>query len=113
MERDAAFARLVEPGNAVEHRGLAGAVRADQRCDGAALDLERNVVDRNQPAEAHGQMLDTQQGGGHQPWPSLTNSAEMTLRSLRNTEGSRLEIRPRGFQIMMTTMPKPNSSMRY
>ena len=35
-ERDAALARLVEAGDAVEHGGLAGAVRADQRGDVAA-----------------------------------------------------------------------------
>ena len=35
-ERDAPLGRLVEAGDAVEHRGLAGAVRADQRGDVAA-----------------------------------------------------------------------------
>ena len=43
-ERDAAFGRLVEAGDAVEHSGLAGAVRADQRGDVAAA---RAVKDRS------------------------------------------------------------------
>ena len=37
----------------------------------------------------------------------------MALRSFRKTDGSRVEIRPRGSQIMISTMAKPNSSMRY
>ncbi len=37
--------RLVEAGDAVEHRGLAGAVRADQRGDVAAARVEGEIVD--------------------------------------------------------------------
>ena len=59
-QRDPALARLVEAGDAVEDGGLAGAVRADQPGDVAALGLERHVVDGEQAAEAHGQMLDRQ-----------------------------------------------------
>ncbi len=58
------FGRLVEAGDAVEHRGLAGAVRPDQRGDVVAADRERDVVDGEQPAEAHGQVLDLEQGSG-------------------------------------------------
>ena len=43
-QRDPALARLVEAGDAVEDGGLAGAVRADQRGDVAALGVERHVV---------------------------------------------------------------------
>ena len=39
-EREPPFGRLVEAGDAVEHRGLAGAVRPDQRGDVAAPDGE-------------------------------------------------------------------------
>ena len=80
-------------------------------------DVEAEIVDGDQAAEAHGEMLDPQHSAGasprHQPCPSLTRSAAMLLRSLRNTEGSRVEISPRGRQIMISTMAKPNSSMRY
>ena len=57
-ERDPALGRLVEAGDAVEHRRLAGAVRPDQRGDVAAADGEGEVVDGDQAAEAHGQVLD-------------------------------------------------------
>ncbi len=57
-QRDHAFGRLVEAGDAVEHRRLAGAVRADQRGDLAALGLEGQVADGDQAAELHRQMLD-------------------------------------------------------
>ena len=40
-QRQASFGRLVEAGDAIEHRRLAGAVGADQRGDVAAADLER------------------------------------------------------------------------
>ena len=69
-QAEAAFARFVETGDAIEHRGFASAVRSDQRGDIALLRLERQVVNRDQAAEAHGQMLDTKQdvaGVAHQP----------------------------------------------
>jgi hypothetical protein len=54
---DAPFGRFVKARNAIEHRGLAGAVRADQRGDVAASDIEAQVVDGDEAAETHGQML--------------------------------------------------------
>ena len=98
-EREPPFGRLVEAGDAVEHRRLAGAVRADQRGDVAAADLERQVVDGDEAAEAHRQMFDDEQGIGlpaHQPCPSLTRSPETALRSLRKIDGERVETKPRG-----------------
>ncbi len=61
-QRDHALGRLVEAGDAVEDRGLAGAVRADERGDVAAPGLEAEVVDRHQPAEAHGEVLNVENG---------------------------------------------------
>ena len=55
------FGRLVEAGDAVEHRGLAGAVRPDQRGDVVPPDLEGDVVDGDESAEAHGEVLDLEQ----------------------------------------------------
>jgi hypothetical protein len=70
-QRDHAFGRLVEAGDAVEHRRLAGAVGADQRGDLAALCLERQVADGDKAAELHRQVLDLQDrvhgSGRHQP----------------------------------------------
>src|SRR5690606_14959970 len=61
MEREAAGARSVEAGQAVEDRRLAGTVRADDRGDLARARGERDVVDGDEAAEAHGQMLDRQE----------------------------------------------------
>ena len=47
-------------GEAVEERALAGAVRADDGADLAARDLEVDVVERGQTAEADGQALGAQ-----------------------------------------------------
>src|SRR5262245_3288858 len=97
LQRDAALGRLVETGDAIEHRGLAGAVWSDQRGDLATLGDERQVIDGDETAEAHGEMLDVQHGISH-PRPSRTSSTDTALRSLRNTEGCRVETRPRGFR---------------
>ena len=60
-EREATFRRLVEAGDAVEYGRLAGAVGADQRGDVATPDGERQIVDGDEPAEAHREMLDDKQ----------------------------------------------------
>jgi hypothetical protein len=62
VEADAADRRLVETGQAVEEGRLAGAVRSDDAGDLARGDVERQVVDRQQAAEAHRQALDAEQG---------------------------------------------------
>src|SRR5262249_59997804 len=58
----AAFARLVEAGDAVDPRRLAGAVRPEQRGDIAASGREREIVDCHEAAEAHAEVLDAQHG---------------------------------------------------
>ena len=63
-EREAPFGRLVEAGDAVEDRRLAGAVRADQRGDVAAPDSEGKGVDRDEAAEPHGEVFDGQERAG-------------------------------------------------
>ena len=62
-ERQAPFGRLVEAGDAVEDRRLAGAVRADQRGDVAAPDGEGEGVDGDEAAEPHGEIFDGRAGG--------------------------------------------------
>ena len=47
----------VEARHAVEHRGLAGAVRADQRMDRALRHVHRETIERAQSAEAHVRFL--------------------------------------------------------
>src|SRR5262249_15097873 len=142
LQRDASPARLVKTGNAVEYRGLAGPVGSDQRGDFAAAGRERKIVDGDKPAEAHAEVLDLQHGrkrgccsrrgrsrtndrrrvacNAH-PWRSRTSEGCVFLRSpksetrgaLRSVEGCRVAISPRGRQIMISTIAKPNNSMRY
>src|SRR5262249_29577304 len=104
--------RFVEAGDAVEHGGLAGAVRSDQRGDGIGLRREREILDGDEAPEAHAQVFDPQQRRVH-PRPSLTRSRPIALRSRRNAEGWRVATRPRGFHTMISTMARPNNSMRY
>jgi hypothetical protein len=56
--------RLVEAGDQVEERRLAGAVRTDQRGDRAALHLEVADVDGRHPAEAALDVVDHEDGIG-------------------------------------------------
>ena len=54
---DAPARRLQELGQQVEAGGLAGAVRADQRMDGAARDSQVDAVDGDEAGELLGQIL--------------------------------------------------------
>src|SRR5690606_4112519 len=51
VEGPLALVRLVEAGEEVEERRLAGAIRADERGDGVAGDLDVVDVDRGEAAE--------------------------------------------------------------
>ena len=57
LEPDVACVGPVEPGQAIEDRGLAGAVGADEADDGAFLDIEAEAVDDVQPPEAQRQIV--------------------------------------------------------
>ena len=65
VEQDRARGRLVDPGELVEERRLAGAVRADQRDDRAARDREVDVVRRDEAAELLAQLGDLDQVVSH------------------------------------------------
>jgi hypothetical protein len=58
VEADVARVRLVEPRDEVEDGRLSGAVGADQARDLAALDLERETVERLDAAEVFGELVD-------------------------------------------------------
>src|SRR5205085_7182654 len=91
VERDLARVRPVEPGDQVEERRLAGAVRADQPADLAALDAERDVVDGDDAAEAPRHVLEREQG--HRAYLKTTPS-----KSIRESlQASRLAPRRRGY----------------
>ena len=61
VELEPALVRRVEPGDHVERRRLAGAVRADQARDLPRLDLERDSVEGDDAPEAQGDSLNRQQ----------------------------------------------------
>src|ERR1700722_14554671 len=92
--------RPIEAGDAVEQRGLAGAVRSDQSRDLALARGEVEIVDGEEAAEAHGQVLDREQRrSGHAELSvraSATIFAGISLRALSKTDGARVATRPRG-----------------
>ncbi len=51
FQENVAVARLVEPGEAIEQRRLAGAVRPDQAEDLALMHIEGHAVQRDDAAE--------------------------------------------------------------
>src|SRR5690606_19337679 len=98
-ETDAAGAGFVEPGQAVEYRGLARAVGADQRHYLALLDAQGDLIDGQQATEAHAQAGDLQQRGSTHDFSSRC--------------GRFIGSSPCGRQIIISTISKPNSSIRY
>ena len=65
VEEYVAFGGTVEPRDAIEDGGLAGAVRADQRVDRALGDLHREVTERAQAAEANADITQCEEGFAH------------------------------------------------
>src|SRR5262249_24218182 len=114
-EPDHPDARMIEAGDAVEDRGLAGAVGSDERGDVSAFGREAEIVYRDEAAEPHAQVLDREDGVGRRAhWrASATTSAGTSLGLPRKTEAVRVATKPRGRQIMINTMARPNTSMRY
>ena len=62
LEQDIALAGLIEPGEAIEERGLAGAVRSDQAEDLALVHVERHAVQRDDAAEHDADVANRKQG---------------------------------------------------
>ena len=86
-ERDGALRRRVHAGDAVEHRGLAGAVGSDEPEDGALGHVEADAADGAQAAEDH---LDARQG------QRRAHAAAFREGSSRRRSSSRLPRRPCG-----------------
>ncbi len=61
VEQDVAAATLVEARQAVEQRGLAGAVGPDQADDASGLDVEGDAIQRDDAAKAHAHAVHAQQ----------------------------------------------------
>ena len=57
QKRDPSVGGLVDPGDAVEGRGLARAIGADQRHDFSLVYLQGQVIDRYHASKLHGDVL--------------------------------------------------------
>src|SRR6185312_7436155 len=68
-EGDATPLRLVESGDAIEQRGLAGAVRPDQTGDGALADGEIDILQYGVSGKSEGDPVELEEG--HQRLPPL------------------------------------------
>src|SRR5262249_45230538 len=68
---DAAGGLHLQAGDVAQQRGLAAARRPEEADEFAGLDVEGNVVERGECAEALAQMLDAEEGRG----PHLTTSS--------------------------------------
>ena len=117
-EQQTADGRPVEAGEAVEHGGLAGAVRPDQRGDLARPRSERKIARprrgrRSASSGVRPSRIGAARHAGVSVRASLTMAAGMSLRARSDTEGARVETSPRGRQIMIATMAAPNTSIRY
>ena len=86
---DAALARLQETGDDREQRGLAGAVRPDQRGDLASLGRQGRLVHGEQAAEAPGDILDTEQGLSHGYAPVFRTTGGAGRRRFRRCHAAR------------------------
>src|SRR6516165_9047576 len=71
IDSNMATGRIETPCQKVEHGGLAGSIRADQPSDLTRLNLERDAVDRGEPAEAFDDILGCQKRGS--PFFKLTD----------------------------------------
>ena len=84
-----------------------GPIRAD---DLAAVHREAHVVHRDQPTESAGQVLDA---AGSAACRSSCRRCDRLAARRECSDGSRVETRPRGRQIMIRAITNPNTSMRY
>ena len=104
LEQNAAVLRMIESVDHVEHRGLAGAVRADDGADFALADIERNIGERLHAAERQRNIFDRQQhlaGGGvggaarsHAAFPIAAAAAPATGMSRIATSPAITPLRP-------------------
>ena len=90
LHQDVAGARLVEPAQAVEERGLAGAVRPDQAEDLALFHVERYAVQRNDAAEHDADVANREQRRGvpARAVPASSRPAPAARRAGTTTRGA-------------------------
>ena len=73
--------RFEHPGNRIEQGGLASPVRADDRVQHVRFEVERDMIQRHQPAEAFGQVGDLQHRRVHGPASPLTGTVAVSIAS--------------------------------
>src|SRR4030088_2956993 len=69
------------PGELADQRGLAGAVRADDRVQLAADDIEREIVGGEDPAKPPHQSFNAKQGISHPSRPMMPPRPNSTIKS--------------------------------
>src|SRR5271168_1492277 len=101
LERDAPGLRLVEAVHDVEHRGLASAVRTDDRADLALADVERHSRQRTHAAERERNILNGKQylaerrvPRGRRPHAARSNAAARAGYGLRSRIATRAAMTP-------------------
>ena len=80
-------------GDQVEQRGLAGAIRPNNREDLPLADREAHAIDRGEPAEAPRDLIDCEQA----------HRRSSVSRSVRASQGQR----PDGLSTMITMRARP------
>src|SRR5262249_30110377 len=108
LQAQHALGRLVEAGQAIEHRGFAGTVGADDRGDLPVGGGKRDVVDGDQPAEPHAEMIDLEQRRGVGPAGPLRRPRPPWSRMV----GWRVATSPAGRHSMIRIIARPNATMR-
>src|SRR5581483_6290607 len=117
VEVDPAAVQRVDPGDEVEERGLASAVRADHRDDRAARDREVDLVDGDEAAEDLGDFLGLEKHVGHtgvrtSPYASASAGNSACTGSCISWRRRWLGKMPSGRSSIITTSASPNTSMR-
>src|SRR5438552_3937824 len=112
VENDSSAGWRKKSGQNVEEGRLAGTVRPDQGEDLSSLDVEADVVDRNQAAEALGQVgqLEDVVGGllAHDAWVSSTTaSSSWTAACFNSCSRTRLGRMPCGRSSIIPTRIAP------
>ena len=90
FHQDVALARLIEPAQAIEERGLASAVWPDQPQDLPLIHVERNTIQRNDAAEHDADVANRKQGrlSLRELVPASSRPAQMTRRAVDHANGS-------------------------
>src|SRR5215469_3256319 len=111
VEHDPSRIRLEVAGQLSDQRGLAGAVRTDERMGFALADGERHVVGGDERAERLAQVLDLEQELAHLAAPGLESAARSSASGKSTLDSPSLSSAPVA-RTSMPQMPSFTSSTR-